>query len=333
MKSMRKLAILFGAAFFFVGCQEKSMTEVETVHPAEAHVPFTAVCYHPVSIGDTLRSFDYLAEDIALMKEAGIDIIRVYEPIDDDSIMDFIAAQDMKVIVGIGYNQRGKNDLISGTYLEYVVKYKDHPAVFMWELGNEYNYHPEWFEGDIQNWYQVLEQAVDAIHELDSLTPVSTTHGEIPDSAALYAGRHLDMWGFNVYRWDRPATFIEDWRKLSDQPFYFGEVGADSYMKIAKDGFEAGENQKAQAQAVSNIIDDILNYRDEVAGIAIFSFTDGWWKAGSPDTQDIGGYAPNSSGVPYDGAPNEEFWGIVDINRNKKASFDVVKAKFNALKS
>jgi hypothetical protein len=36
-----------------------------------------------------------------------------------------------------------------------------------------------------------------------------------------------------------------------------------------------------------------------------------------------------SSGVPYDGTANEEFWGIVDIDRNKKLTFDVVKDKFN----
>jgi hypothetical protein len=29
--------------------------------------------------------------------------------------------------------------------------------------------------------------------------------------------------------------------------------------------------------------------------------------------------------VPYDGAPNEEWWGIVDIDRNKKLTYDVVK--------
>ena len=60
----------------------------------------------------------------------------------------------------------------------------------------------------------------------------------------------------------------------------------------------------------------------------MFSFTDGLWKAGNPNQQDVGGWAPNSSGVPYDGAPNEEFWGIVDIDRNKKQTFEVLKERF-----
>ena len=44
------------------------------------------------------------------------------------------------------------------------------------------------------------------------------------------------------------------------------------------------------------------------------------------------GWAPNSSGVPYDGSPNEEYWGIVDIDRNKKQTFDVVKKAYNKAK-
>ena len=42
-------------------------------------------------------------------------------------------------------------------------------------------------------------------------------------------------------------------------------------------------------------------------------------------------WAPESSGVPYDGAANEEYWGIVDIDRNKKQVFDVVKEKYAQL--
>ena len=73
----------------------------------------------------------------SFIKEAGIDVIRVYEPIDDRAVLDAIAAADMKVITGFGYNQKGKNDLLSGTYIDYVKRYKDHPAVLLWGIGNE----------------------------------------------------------------------------------------------------------------------------------------------------------------------------------------------------
>ena len=88
--------------------------------------------------------------------------------------------------------------------------------------------------------------------------------------------------------------------------------------------------ENAQAKANATIIDSVFKYSHLNAGMVIFSFTDGWWKAGNPNKQDIGGWAPNSSGVPYDGAPNEEYWGIVDIYRNKKQTFDTIKKRFNS---
>lgn len=289
---------------------------------------FKAICYHPVSIGNTERSWEFVDQDLALMQEAGIEAIRVYEPIADTAVLDKIAERGMKVITSFGYNQDSVYDLQSGTYLDYVVQFQDHPAIFLWELGNEYNYHPEWFEGDLKNWYRTLENAIDAIHAVDTMHKVTTAHGEIPDSTALYHGRNLDMWGFNVYRWDVPASFVSDWRAISDKPFYFSELGADSYMAIAKDSLQKGENERAQALAVDHILTELAPLSNEFEGITLFSYTDGWWKAGNPEKQDIGGWAPNSSGVPYDGAPNEEFWGIVRIDRTKKEVFNTVKQRF-----
>ena len=96
-------------------------------------------------------------------------------------------------------------------------------------------------------------------------------------------------------------------------------------MTITKGDYEQGENEKAQADATKNILEAVFAAPEICSGVTLFSFTDGWWKAGSTDTQDAGGWAPNSSGVPYDGTPNEEYWGIVDIERNKKEAYQIVK--------
>lgn len=287
------------------------------------------ICYHPVQKGQTKRSFENLDRDLSLMREANINTVRVYSPIDDIEVLNRFNDAGIKLIIGFGYNQEGVFDILSGTFINYINKYKNHPAILIWELGNEYNYHPEWFDGDIQNWYRTLSEAADLIHNTDLNHPVSTAHGEIPDSIARANIKHIDIWGLNIYRWDKPETVIGEWQRLSNVPFYYSEVGADSYMKIAKNGFKQGENQDAQAQANAKIIEAILNNHSKVAGLTLFSFVDGWWKAGNPEQQDVGGWAPNSSGVPYDGTPNEEYWGIVDINRNKKKTFDVLKRKFN----
>ena len=286
------------------------------------------VCYHPVLRGETERNFSTIDQDLELISEAGINTIRVYAPIDDIEVLDKIDAAGLKLIVSFGYNQNGVYDILSGTFLDYIMKYKDHNSILIWELGNEYNYHPEWFGGDIQNWYDALSLATDQIHDIDPNHPVATAHGDMPDKQALASNPNIDIWGLNVYRWDQPQSVFKEWQTVSDKPVYLSEAGADSYMKISKAGFKQGENQRAQAVANAKIIDAVLDRSDVASGIFVFSFTDGLWKAGNPNEQDIGGWAPNSSGVPYDGTPNEEYWGIVDINRNKKETFEVIKERF-----
>ena len=327
---MRNLLVYFLLFSFSLNAQTKLVrTEGSKLFLNDSPYLIKGICYHPVPKGKEKRSFENLEQDIALMLEAGINTIRVYEPLDDSAVLDQLNSAGIQLIVGFGYNQNGVYDIASGTVLDYVKKYKDHPAILFWELGNEYNYHPEWFGGDIATWYKALNSTAAAIQALDKNHPVATAHGEIPTEEVLNANPNIDLWGVNVYRWDQPGSLIEEWEKRSDLPLYFSEAGADSFMAAEKDSYSAGVNEDAQADATAVILDQIFARKDLINGVALFSFTDGWWKAGNPDQQDQGGWAPFSTGVPYDGAPNEEYWGIVDIHRKKKKAFEVVKAKYN----
>lgn len=288
------------------------------------------ICYHPVKIGKTKRSFETLTEDLTLMKEAGINTIRVYEPIDNIQVLDEIHNAGIKVVISFGYNQKGRFDIVSGTFINYIRKYKDHDAILMWELGNEYNYNPQWFGGDINNWYKSMEFVAQIIQLEDPSRLVSSAHGDLPSIDALNIAPSIQIWGMNVYRWDQPQSIFEEWEAISDKPMYFAELGADSYMTKSTENYKKGENQLAQADANRIILEKVLSNNDKNIGSFIFQFTDGLWKAGNPKKQDTGGSAPNSDGTPYDGTANEEFWGIVDINRNKKITFDVVKDAYTS---
>ena len=283
------------------------------------------ICYHPVKIGKTKRSFDNLDDDIILMKEAGINTIRVYEPIDNINVLDKLADAGIKVVISFGYNQKGKFDIVSGTFINYVRKYKNHEAILMWELGNEYNYNPQWFGDDIKNWYKAMELVSQIIQIEDPDRLVSSAHGDLPSKDALNIASSIQVWGMNVYRWDKPASIFSEWQAISDKPMYFAELGADSYMTKATNKYTKGINEQAQADANEIILNEVLSNYDKNIGSFVFQFTDGLWKAGNPSKQDTGGSAPNSDGTPYDGTANEEYWGIVDINRNKKITFDVIK--------
>jgi len=332
-----KYIFLFSLAWVVFSCSKKTNMDVISVSERQILVnenPYLikGICYHPVPKGSKDLSFNSLDQDLALMVEAGINTIRVYAPIDNKDVLDKIHDAGLKVVIGFGYNQGGRFDILSGTFVDYINTFKNHPAILMWELGNEYNYHPEWFEGDIKNWYKALKEATDLAHENDTNHPVTTAHGDLPDALALSICTNIDVWGMNSYRWDNPEAIFSEWEALSHKPMYLSEAGGDSYMTISRDGYEAGSNEKAQANANKNILNAIFKNQDICSGVTMFSFTDGWWKAGNPEKQDPGGWAPNSSGVPYDGAPNEEYWGMVDIDRNKKEAFEIISTKYLKLK-
>jgi exo-beta-1,3-glucanase (GH17 family) len=289
------------------------------------------ICYNPVPKNDTARSWNTLTHDLELMVEAGINTIRVYLPIDNKEVLDEIAAAGIKIIMGFGYNDGGTYDILSGSFIDYIKMYKNHDAILFWEFGNEYNYHPEWFDDNLNTWYVALNNAaLDAFAE-DPNHPVGTAHGELPDSTARAMCPDIDIWGMNVYRWNNPSTIFKEWESVSSKPMYLSEAGADRYMTAERDGYAQGENQEMHADATEAILNSTLSNTQICSGIAIFEFSDEWWKAGNPGVHDLGGTAPNSTGVPYDGAPNEEYWGIVDIDRNKTLAFDVVKSLFNSV--
>ena len=149
---MKKSMILFGV-MILMSCQS---TYTQLVVEPKDDEYFKAICYHPVNVGSLQRSWEFIDEDLDLMQEAGISVIRVYMPIQDEIVLDKIAERGMKIITGFGYNQDSVNDIVSGTYLDYVKKYKEHPAMYLWELGNEYNYHPRMVWGRFGQLVQYL---------------------------------------------------------------------------------------------------------------------------------------------------------------------------------
>jgi hypothetical protein len=286
------------------------------------------VCYNPVPVGSTARSWDTIDEDILQMQNAGINTIRTYAPIDEAWVLDRFAAAGIKIIMGFtAYS--GAFSIAGGGYLTYVDAHKDHDAILMWELGNEYNYHPEWFGGDIDTWYAMLENAARWIHLVDPDHPVSTAHGEVPSLPTLAKAPSVDVWGMNVYRWDYSHRAIIDFAEISDKPCYLSETGGDSYNSAPSHPvYLFGASESMQADATQVLLDGVFGTLDVGSGVTLFEFSDEWWKAGDPATQNPGGAAPYSSGVPYDGAANEEYWGIVDVFRTAKLAYDAVSAVY-----
>ena len=204
------------------------------------------ICYARGEGNGENSGFSYL-DDIPLLVEANINTIRTYSAITNVAELNAFHAAGIKIIMSLNEN----------SYTWYVNQFKDHPAILMWEFGNEFNYHPEWFGNNIQNWYDQLEQCAATVKSLDPNHPVSSGHGEVPSQQALNSCPSIDIWGMNVYRWTDSASAIDDLAALTDKAIYISEAGADSF-----DSNSGSENQQLQAAATQIILNSILEKSD-----------------------------------------------------------------------
>ena len=308
---MRKIFI---PLLFIIFNQQNAQTvyvEDRKIYVEDQEYRINGVCYARGEGNGENSGFTY-NDDIPLLVEANINTIRTYAAITNVAELNAFANAGIRVIMMLNEN----------SYTWYVNQFKDHPAILMWEFGNEFNYHPEWFGNNIQNWYNILENCAATVKSLDPNHPVSTGHGEVPNSQALNSCPSVDVWGMNIYRWLSPDSAINDLASITDKAMYISEAGADSFNINSN-----SENQAQQAQATEIILNSIIQQSDLCVGVTLFEFCDEWWKAGNPNQQDPGGF---SNAIPYDNFANEEYWGIVTRDRVPKLSYYVVQEIYEA---
>ncbi|MBI3990814.1 MAG: hypothetical protein HY350_01560, partial [Candidatus Omnitrophica bacterium] len=277
---------------------------------------------------DLVLNLDSVGEDqIIRMASMGINTVRTYYPPLPD-LLDAFAKYGIRVIVGFPYYDDRKNpgpDVKTGTYRAYIAAYKNHPAILAWEFGNEYNYHPEWFGGDIDVWYAALQSAATTAKEIDQRHPnVSSAYGYDLNAAkrkedfkeALEKAPTIDIWGFNAYAWDDLSVALTEIKEIiaeSGNPkkpaIYISETGADSWNQ-----FTGKEDQEGQAKAVVNIWKTLQG--KGTLGATFMTWRDEWWKGGFSDKLNTGGAVFNA---PYDTFGNEEYFGFVKTDGEPKA--------------
>jgi Glycosyl hydrolases family 2, TIM barrel domain len=288
-------------------------------------IEIRGVCWSPVARGATFPP-DYLrfAEtDARLMQAAGINAVRTYTPILDRAVLDILYAHGIGVLMTV-YAYGGAPESEATDAVRAVM---NHPAILMWLVGNEWNYNGLFTGVPFVTARDRLQRIAAAIHVLDPGRPVSTVYGELPSSETIAAMPAIDVWGLNVYRNIGFGDLFTRWAALSGAPMFISEYGADAW-----DSRGAGmENVAAQAEATTALTQLILNQStarrtDGVTlGGTIFEWSDEWWKdqAGSLSVHDVGGVAPG--GGPYpDNTFNEEWWGVVTVDRVPRPAYDAL---------
>jgi hypothetical protein len=251
------------------------------------------------------------------MQQAGINVVRTYGTLSDIDVLDALWAKGIWVVPTV-YAYGGSDP---SSVIDRVNAVKNHPSILMWSIGNEWNYNGIY--AGLSKWDSVgkLNEAARLIKENDDAHPVTSIYGEVPGRDVIDAMPQVDLWGINSYRGISHGGLFDEYAGRSGKPMFMGEYGADAF-----NAYKGREDQDAQARATKRLTQEIVDRTsvtgDVVLGGFLFEFNDEWWKdgRGSRSEHDAGGVAPG--GGPYpDMTFNEEWWGIVDIDRNPRAAY------------
>lgn len=294
-------------------------------------VHLKGVNWNPVPRGKTHpEGLDYrgnVERDADMMKEAGINAVRTYECVCDREVLDALWRRNISVLNTVWAN--------AGEPLSEVARkveaVKDHPAILMWVIGNEWNYNGCYKGISHAACLSYIREAAVIAKQHDPQHPVATIYGRLPKPEIIEQLPMIDVWGTNYYHGlvfhdeglGGTGDLFLEWAKLSERPLFIGEYGADAW-----DSLRAREDGMSQARAVAMLTEDIVEHSTLSNGVCIggfvFEWNDEWWKAGHPWVHNAVGF--DWGGGPYpDFRYNEEWWGLVDIDRNAREAYYAYK--------
>lgn len=259
--------------------------------------------FSPNAAGQPWASADQTAQDFAMIRELGANVVRVYY-VPPKWILDLADQHGLKLLVDIPWNKHlcflddpAECEAAREAVRRAVIGCARHPAVFAFSVANE-------IPADVVRWHgaQAIANFVDQlIAEAKSLDPdCLCTFTNFPPTEFLRP-QNLDFACFNVYLHNRQPfrNYLARLQMIADtKPLVLGEFGVDSLRE--------GEEHKSEILSWS--IETA--FRAGLAGTVVFSFTDDWWRGGQVVTD----------------------WqlGLTTADRQPKPSFAVVKEKFAA---
>lgn len=191
-------------------------------------------------------------------------------------------------------------------YQGIVTLYKDHPAILMWSLGNEWNLNKYDSYSAVTEAAEVTNRAAQDIKAIDPNHPVSSCLGDRfsdlddsdPNNTIGYIVRacpDVDIWGLNVYRGASFGELFIQWQQVSSKPFYISEFGTDSFNTVSysvNDENQAyscvgNDDQDMQAKFDIGLWDEIQKHLsvstpgELCLGGLIREFNDELWKIGN----------------------------------------------------
>lgn len=285
-----------------------------------------------------LRSeyYRHYLEDIPLMKELNLNTVRVYGDFGDNpavykEILDEFYRNGIMVIMTV---VASKNDIDTRRYRKVIKWCKDHPAILMWSLGNEWNldYNRYWGYKTVRDAAKATQRVAQDVKKMDPFHPVSSCLGDrFTDEESSNTVEWIvnncpdvEVWGLNIYRGKSFYNLFEQWQDITEKPVYLSEFGIDSFRTVSytrvnefqADDCIGAEDQKTQAEYAISLWSEILMYLSALGegqpclGGTIHSFNDVLWKVGCYHV-DLGGlvnYNDSFEASSYKRYDTEGFW-------------------------
>ncbi|UII26569.1 hypothetical protein LVD15_25280 [Fulvivirga maritima] len=228
-KGLRYLLFLW----VIIACEEKSPSSVGS--DRAVYIQKSDSGYSLIRKGSPFKVKGVAGQDsLTLLKQIGGNTIRTYDTVGLKAVLNKAHAAGMAVIVGIPLPKSNEkwfydnNNLIAAykkSLASQVVKYKAHPALLFWCLGNEPNYY-DFFNYSFATAYN---QFVDTLKQLDPNHPVAWSMANFSDRAIINISlkiSRLDLIMFNTFgRLPELQQDMQNYEWLWDGPFLIGEYG------------------------------------------------------------------------------------------------------------
>jgi glycosyltransferase involved in cell wall biosynthesis len=189
--------------------------------------------FKPNADGDFISSPDQARRDFALMRDLGVNLIRVYH-VPPRWLLDMAAEFHLRVLISIPWTQHVeflKSRILRGQIVQVVRdtvgKHKGHPAIFAYLVGNEVpTTIVRWLGADRVQMF--LERLIDAARAVDPRPLYS--YASFPPTEYLRPA-NIDFLTLNVYL-ERRLDFERYLARLQniaeDKPLLLGEFGLDT---------------------------------------------------------------------------------------------------------
>ncbi len=143
-----------------------------------------------------------------------------------------------------------------------ILKYKDHPNLLCWVVGNELNLKVD-EDGNLDQVnpkaYEALDRIVKFIHKVDPYHPVTTTFAGLKKEhvqAALDKSPHLDFLSYQVYNDLENINAMEEKNGIN-MPYIITEYGPKGHWEMPKTSWnrEIEENSTQKAEGLKERIE------------------------------------------------------------------------------